>query len=564
MFDYSKMFNISEKKNTIYNNFKSPNKDKILKSNFFKNNDDLIKDDINNKKFEKINLIDNELIKVNSLNKFENNNNFTNINNLKEINFKTPKKKFLSYNNLDIKLFFNISNKQNHIKESSKEFHHYNITNQKNILNNIQYILFNKNFCKYKYNKDFNDYNKKEKNNKYLFTTLKKKNNDNLYYNSQINKNKIEYIKKIIRDYYFENFDSTKQLFNDINKYNNNYLTIEDFVLYLKEIIKINLEKKEIRTLLYSNGISKVDYSKFKHIFFPEETNNKISNLKLKNAKSNLIEINKKEDKSTCTSYRKRNSGIKSEENMPFIGKRVMSIENIHNSNTKLYQKFKFKNLNKKINCNLININKNLYINNIKNNKNNKNIESLKTIINKKKIFQTMKNFNTDNLELFLLKKIIERNFEKNASNIKEIDIKNIINKNRIHNNTIIKTENNKVNNLYKISKLNDLIKNKKIIVENNNKITKPTKANNLSIFENENKYKENSSTYFNTHKNRTLNKDKKSKNNVRDLLFHTHYNNFKFFNNDEKFQNLKETKTSDIKKEYINREKNSDILNYL
>ena len=70
---------------------------------------------------------------------------------------------------------------------------------------------------------------------------------------------------------------------------NDNYLNIEDIIFYLKEIIKVNIDKKEIRQLLYNNGIIKVDFNNFKFIFFPDLRQNQMINLKLKNEKCNFF-----------------------------------------------------------------------------------------------------------------------------------------------------------------------------------------------------------------------------------------------------------------------------------
>ena len=45
---------------------------------------------------------------------------------------------------------------------------------------------------------------------------------------------KIEYIKKLIRKHYFDNFDNLKECFNNMCGDNDNYLNIEDIIFYLK------------------------------------------------------------------------------------------------------------------------------------------------------------------------------------------------------------------------------------------------------------------------------------------------------------------------------------------
>ena len=83
------------------------------------------------------------------------------------------------------------------------------------------------------------------------------------------------------------------------------YITIDDIIFYLKEIIKVNLDKREIRQLLYTNGIIKVDLNNFKFIFFPEMRNNKIVSLRLKNEKCNLL---KKEMNVNIANLKKANT----------------------------------------------------------------------------------------------------------------------------------------------------------------------------------------------------------------------------------------------------------------
>ena len=187
---------------------------------------------------------------------------------------KIKRKNDLSYTNLyakqkfpinDSKLFFNLLNKRknkknvdinefgnnNYINSNSSYFSQINESNYKTIYDDV----------------DKNNINK-------VNIILKRKGfDDKNFLNCQSNIFKFDYIKKIIRKYYFENFDCLKDYFNYINVNNNNYLTIEDFVYFFKEIINICIDKKEIRYLLYSNNIIKVDFNCFKYIFFPEQIN---------------------------------------------------------------------------------------------------------------------------------------------------------------------------------------------------------------------------------------------------------------------------------------------------
>ena len=275
-------------KNVIYNNYNSFIKDNILKTNQIQKRDKKTK--------SYISLINNEaknlsLIKIKSeKNVHYPDKDLIESNNIIKYNKENYKNKFLSKNNVNLKKEYN--------KKDSKVL--YNILNKNNSKDNILIGNNLKNFLNLKNISNINDsitlLNENTKNNetmrgdKNIFTILKGKiSEEKNFINSQSNIYKIEYVKKLIRKYYFENFENLKEYYNFINNNNKDYLTIEDFCHLLKEIIKINNNKKEIKDLLNTNGIIKVNYISFKQIFFPEQTNNKTLNLKLQNEKKDNL-----------------------------------------------------------------------------------------------------------------------------------------------------------------------------------------------------------------------------------------------------------------------------------
>ena len=229
--------------------------------------------------------------------------------------------------------------------------------------------------------------------------------------NKQSNIYKIEYIKKLIRKHYFDNFDNLKEYFNNMCGDNDNYLNIEDIIFYLKEIIKVNIDKKEIRQLLYNNGIIKVDFNNFKFIFFPDLRQNQMINLKLKNEKCNFfknkvyvniheIDFSSK-NKSDSKIKKNNNNNISSEKINEIIKKENIyksTIERIHQRN-EINKKLKTRGLNNKMKFLLMDINKdfiikrfnekyNIYEKYLELDKYNKFIESKKLSQHKKKYYQ--------------------------------------------------------------------------------------------------------------------------------------------------------------------------------
>ena len=279
-------------KHSIYNNYKS----------FFKNYLSKGKETLKNEKRTKSYIsLKNDKIKnssYNTLMKITSENNANDYNkdligkfNIFGYNKEKYRKKFLSQNNLNLKkdnnkndsVFLNKNNSKDNIFNFSPINNFLNLKNISNLNNSISLLNDNLNNIGTLYN-----------NNKNVYTTLRKKGNkEKNFLNSQSNLNKIEYIKRMIRKYYFENFDNLKDYYNFININGSDYLTIHHFVRLLKNIIKIDIHKKEIIYLLDINGIIKVDYLNFKHIFFPEQKNNKLLNLKLKNEKNDSLSENK-------------------------------------------------------------------------------------------------------------------------------------------------------------------------------------------------------------------------------------------------------------------------------
>ena len=184
----------------------------------------------------------------------------------------------------------NNSNNNNNRNSANDIFNSVIPDIKKNFLNQSSSLINNSLLLKGKNNLDnsekINEFNKTKLNMGCNENLDDEKNFMNLQYS---NKYKIEYLKKIIRKYYLDNFDNLKEYFIDITNGKENYLTIDDIIYYLKKVIKVNLDKRDIRKLLYINGIIKLDFNNFKFIFFPDIKNNKMINLKVKNEKNNLI-----------------------------------------------------------------------------------------------------------------------------------------------------------------------------------------------------------------------------------------------------------------------------------
>jgi hypothetical protein len=526
----------------------------------------------------------------------DNNKILTNINNTNgNINgIKIKSKNDLSYTNLyakqkfpinDSKLFFNLLNRRKIQKKADiNEFRYNNYINS----NSSSFSLLNESNYKTIYDDKYN--NNINNNNKVNILLKRKGFDDKKFLNCQSNIYKFDYIKKIIRKYYFENFLCLKDYFNYINYINvnsNNFLTIEDFVYFLKEIVNISLDKNEIRYLLNTNNIIKVDFNCFKYIFFPEQINNKLINLKLKNKKTTSSIIpNKFKFKNNYSCVAKIHK--KNEDNLPSIEKRVYSFENIDMKQIpKLKINNKILNINNDINndsnsfkpkINLKKIRKinvyinNLYINFIKNKNKNKNniVINNKNEINKESVFKLNiqkipkdteninKKKNSFNKSVNIINdnndknnkiKITDNNNNYNNNNKKEITITNILfinNKKKKKNDDIKKEQDKKIKNIYKeINEKNIESKSKTqrlFSYENRNNKNVINPISNISI------------------KNNNLKNAKNANISHYKDLFSIYRNNGKlFFVNKNNILNNKMS-LDDSK----NKEKNSDILKIL
>jgi len=292
-----------------------------------------------------------------------------------------------------------------------------------------------KNIDKYSDNHERKNNNEKIDNSSYLEIEKNFANNSDIY--------KIEYIKKIIRKHYFENFDNLKDYFM-IMSGKERYITIDDIIFYLKEIIKVNLDKREIRQLLYTNGIIKVDFNNFKFIFFPEMRNNKIVSLRLKNEKCNLL---KKEMNVNIANLKKANTlktvnivneniirpqYIRKETGKDIINKSSREIIRVF-PNLEIKKKLKCRELNSKMRFFLIDVNKDYIIKrfNAKYEVSDKKFPRLKQLYNFNIIKDANKNKKFDGLKN--LKKIINSKInEKNNASMKASKSYNNLNKNNL------------------------------------------------------------------------------------------------------------------------------------
>ena len=456
----------------------------------------------------------------------------------------------------------------------------------------------------------------------------KKMNNEEEDFNSQMEdeKNfsskqsnifKIEYIKKLIRKHYFDNFDNLKDYFNNMRgKDNDNYLNIEDIIFYLREIIKVNIDKKEIRQLLYNNGIIKVDFTNFKFIFFPDLRQNKMINLKLKNEKCNFFKdkvcINIHEfdnlSKNKSTSKIKNNNNISSEKIKEYKKNQNVnkSIQERSYQRSEINKKLRIRGLNNKMKFLLMDINKDFIIKrfNEKYNFNKKYLELdkyNKYICNQKMGQQYKRNINGNylrdndiriNEELWKNKNYINK--DKLQLYILKINSLNGTNINKLEEMKKYVTSNNNFNNIKEIK--NDDIKyhTKRIcdkFNQNNlhHKILNPNRylrneiKNIIGLEKNENetltmsnkmpsfyinKTKDNSlhSTNLKRTRTRTMNPIKEDKYDFNKIVNQEGNKPFLFFsieNGNNNSEEVSPTKNIKKEKEYkIN--KNSDILNFL
>ena len=560
MYTLMRRIKYNDKNRKMFFSLKSCFKDRINENKKLKN----IKDTKSNlflQKLKQANSLDNSLIRLNSQNKFLENSNFINSNaylkTINQENYKVQKfsKKFLSQYNLNPKIssneyFFDLLSRRNNIKESSGKSNNYDNHNLKLKLNNISnssnysISLFNNSQKIYtKYPDLFNIY----KNNNYDLPNLNNKDNEKVSINFENKSNiyKIEYIKKLMRIYYFKNFDTLKEYYNDINYHNNSYLSTDDFVFYLKEKIKINIDAKEIKNLLNKNGIIKVDYSSFKYIFFPELANNKVISFKLKNEKN--IYVN---DTPFNNNLREEISSNTKDD------KKLFSIENVLDPTGKIIRKIKLNNLKKnKINYSLMNIirrirNENKKIENLTENNN------LKKSVYNNRILNAIKIYNKKDLDLFLLKSM-EKNSKNNTNNINEKELNDFLKissinkdiKDESKNKDKIFTDNDKKSKIINVfnKKKND--NNIKIFKKNNSKINSLTSSKNI--------IKEK----YTMKRNKTIINEKNPKDSYRDLLFYYKNNHKLFFTHEKSPSNLKLFGRND---ETRNKEKNSDIIEFL
>ena len=549
----------NDKNRKMFFNLKSYIKDRIIENKKIKAIKE-IKSNIFLKKLRQTNSLDNSFIRLNSQKKFFENSNFINSNaytkTINQENYKAQKfpKKFLSQHNLNPKIssneyFFDLLSRRNNIKESNGKSNNYDNHNLKIKLNNISnstnysISLFNNSQNIYtKYPDLFNIH----KNNNYELTNLNNKDNEKVSINFENKSNiyKIEYIKKIMRNYYFKNFDTLKEYYNDINYNNNSYLSTEDFVFYLKEKVNIDTDVKELKNLLSKNGIIKVDYSRFKYIFFPELSNNKVISFKLKNEKN--IYLND-------TPFNKNTQEEISPN--PKDEKKLFSIESVPDHTGKIIRKIKINNVKKnKINYSLMNINRMTRNENKKSENLNEN-NNFKSM-NNNRILKAIKIYNKKNFDLFLLK-IMEKNSKYNSNNINEKELNDYLKISSV--NTDIKDDSKNKNKTYtdnnKKSKIINLFNNKKN--NNNIKIFKMNNSKINSLTSSKNIIKEK----YTMKRNKTIINEKNPKDSYRDLLFYYKNNHKLFFTHEKSPSNIKLFGRND---ETRNKDKNSDIIEFL
>ena len=422
-------------KESIIESYKPLKKDKAAKSSIYLKSQD------------QINSQDNSLIIINSDNNINSENNNNSLFNKENKNINESKRgkiNYFNYNNLYTNKKYKLENfkkffeSKKDILKDNNDFPFNKYLNLKNISNNINDSIsqLDKTYFNFINNDEITE------NNQLDFTSVKKKFYENKnYIENQSNIFKIEYLKRLIRKYYYDNFENLKDFYNFINVKNNSNLTIDDFVHFLKNTLKILLDKKEIRYLLNANGIININYHDFKHIFFPEQINNKVVNLKLKNEKS--FPINSQIKLNNCVTIRRNGKSdiidIKNEnrKTLPLIDKRIKPLKHNHKINMKLIKKIKLYD----------EIMKNINKDSIENESSNKKKNSLK--INKTSfilhIYKTLiKNKKDINLEFHNKKK-----FAKSLIKLNEINVKKNI-KNEKQNQKDTK-ENNKSNNNIKI-----------------------------------------------------------------------------------------------------------------
>ena len=490
-----------EKTNHIYNNYNSFIKDNKLESNKSLKKEKTAKSGIFLKNKEQIYSLDNSLIIINSENNIDKKNTTLNIRNQNRSKLPKSKNKYLSYNNLytnkkynveNFKKFFQILSQRETLKDNNNDFPLNKFLSLRNISNNINESL---SLIDKTYFNSLNNDEILEIINQNDFTILQKKFFENKnYIENQSNIFKIEYIKRLVRKYYYENFDNLKDFYNFINIKQNNHLTISDFEIFLKNTLKILLERKEIRYLLHTNGIININYNDFKHIFFPEQVNNKVLNLKLKNEKTfsfkNQMKLNNFSTIKANEIYDNKNENRKT---LPLIDKRFSSLKSIPKVNIKI-KKLKLNNeiikhINK--NCNLdtfeiehLKENKKMD----KKNKTNYILHIYKILIQKRKDID---------LKFHNKKKFVKSLMKLNGIKPKKENIENVNKENHNQINQKESKDNNNINkscnNIKVMSEEKDNIKiknndNNQINDNNNNIVSKENKQHNIhNFFRNEN-----------------------------------------------------------------------------
>ena len=533
-------------------------------------------------------------------------------------NFQKTQNKQANFRNLQmVKVFFEQKNKLNKSNRNiTNNIYKVKISKTKKndyYLNRSCPMINKDNFKKIKKANENLELEEKNKNNEEMDSPIE--NEKNFYNNGNIYK--IEFIKKIIRKHYFENFDNLRDFFDEISG-RGNYLTIDDIIFYLKDIVKVNIDKKEIRQLLYINGIVKVDFNNFKFIFFPDLKMNKLINLKLKNEKCNFF---KKEANSNIGNFKylydtkenfKRNKNC-----MPLIIKKDNQKKDKTNKSLQekmdIFQKsdttikLKFRPYNNRLNRMrflLIDINKDYILkrfnekyelnkNYLKFRKNqiindNKNIDiSQKNEETKKikKINLKLTNSNFSNIRISKsynhfekdkLKLLISR--VDNLENINKIEEMRKSSNNNSKKKKVLKIEDNSDSRIYKINK--SFLKTKLISSNTKNEIKKnnftkndsPTSNNFYKISSLDiNRTKEISeNNELRRYKNSYQNKEKGKESEIKmiDIINLDPTNrSFLFFKSEKEDMNIKEMSSldnNDKNENEIKIKKNSDILNFL
>ena len=358
------------------------------------------------------------------------------------------------------RILFDVIKKFKNTKDKNSEFTNRNYMKLKNPLNKSAPIFSEGQF-------DSKNKNKKlSEKNQYVLKTLKVIEKQKINLETQSNIYKMEYMKKMIRKHFLDNFENLKDYFLEIksNK-NSNYITLDDLIYYLKEVLKIDIDKKEIRYLFNVTGLVKVDYFNFKYIFFPEKINNKL-NLQLKN---NLYITREKPNLNSSNNRYTSNDKIDANK------KRYTSIPNIHNASNIVSDKIMMNRINNITNS----INNDVNKEDIK-----EDMSNIKDKIKKIKTKKILKNIINIKDILFLYKNLYNKNFinfdkiNKSFNNDTDINlIKKKINNNKNNYNNKNNNNNNNKNNINNNSKNNSNNNNNNNSYNNNN-----TNSNNISI----------------------------------------------------------------------------------